>query len=47
MDSFLDNYYQISLYHNENRLNCGLKTLPNKKIIFWVFDEIYFITDEL
>ena len=46
MEKFFDNYYQISLYHNENRLNCGLKTLPNKKVIFWVNEEIYFITEE-
>lgn len=46
MEKFFENYYQTSLYHNENRLNCGLKTLPNKKVIFWVYDEIYFITDE-
>ena len=47
MENFFDDYYQISLYHNENRYNLGFKTLPNKKIIFWVSDEIYFINDEL
>lgn len=47
MENFFDDYYQISLHHNENRFNVGLKTLPNKKIIFWVDNEIYFIDDEL
>ena len=47
MENFLDNYYQISLYYQENRYNVGFETLPNKKIIFWVCDEIYFINDEL
>ena len=47
MDNFLDKFYQTSIYHNEDRYNCGLKKLPNGKVIFWICETIYFIIDLL
>lgn len=44
----LNRFLQTSLYHIEDmHFEAGLKQLPNKKVILWIENKIYFITDLL
>ena len=49
MKNLLDQFYQTSLYHNEEILikGYGFKKLSNERVIFWINDTIFFLSDYL